>query len=178
MRSVQTALCRAMLGIVAAWAVGPPALAAEPLALATGHPGERIVLDRSRPPAIDLTIDIARVLRLAEQASTIVIGNPGIANATLTDGRTVVLTGMAAGTTNMIVLDETGAEVANLLLSVGTTVRPQVRVYNGLRRQTYSCALDCEPVSAVGDANDYFETVLTQTRARQEFSGAAGTGSP
>jgi hypothetical protein len=75
-------------------------------------------------------------------------------------------------------MDENGVEDANLLLRVGTSAHPHVKIYNGLRRHTYSCAPDCEPVVAIGDEDVYFQTVLGQTQARQEFSGTAGTGSP
>ena len=57
---------------------------------------------------IDVTIDFAKVLKLDRPAATIVIGNPGIADASVEDEQTVVLTGKAAGTTNLIVLDEQG----------------------------------------------------------------------
>jgi hypothetical protein len=169
---------RSLLGTAAACALGSAALAAEPLRLMDGHLSGPVVIDESIHPAIALTIDIARVLRLDRPAGTIVIGNPGIANATLTDDRTLVMTGKAAGTTNMIVLDESGTEISNLLLRVGTAARPHVKVYNGLRRHSYSCAPNCEPVVAIGDENEYFQTILEQTQARQEFSGTAGTGAP
>ncbi|HEX2257240.1 MAG TPA: pilus assembly protein N-terminal domain-containing protein [Afifellaceae bacterium] len=163
---------------VAECAAAPASFAADLLRLEDGHLHGTVVIEETARPEIGLTIDIARVLRLDQPASTIVIGNPGIANATLTDERTLVMTGKAAGATNMIVMDEAGAEVANLLLRVGTSARPFVKVYNGLRRHSYSCAPNCEPVVAIGDENEYFQTVLSQTQARQEFSGTAGTGSP
>lgn len=178
MRNMQSVLLPGVLGAVAGCAIGSAALAAEPLQLIDGEISRQVVTDESLHPAIGLTIDIARVLKLDQPAGTIIIGNPGIANATLSDNRTVVMTGKAAGTTNMIVLDETGTEISNVLLRVGTSARPHIKVYNGLRRQTYSCAPDCEPVIAVGDEDEYFQSVLTQTQARQEFSGTAGTGSP
>jgi hypothetical protein len=166
-----------LFGGFAACAAGV-ALGADLLRLEDGHLVGPAVVYETVGPEIGLTIDIARILRLDRPASTVVIGNPGIANATLTDERTLVMTGKAAGATNMIVLDEEGAEVANLLLRVGTSARPFVKVYNGLRRHTYSCAPNCEPVVAIGDEDAYFQTVLSQTQARQEFSGTAGTGAP
>lgn len=178
MRSMQSVLLQRVLGAVAVCAVGSAALAAEPLRVIGGVLSDRVIVDESVHPLVGLTIDIARVLRLDKPADTIVIGNPGIANATLTDSRTVVMTGKASGMTNMIVLDESGTEISNLLLSVGTSGRPYVEVYNGLRRHSYFCAPDCEPVIAIGDEGEFFDSVLTQTQQRQEFSGTAGTGAP
>src|SRR4051794_36643304 len=121
---------------------------------------------------IDLTIDFATVVKLDRPAKTIVIGNPGIADASVQDGTTVVLTGKAAGTTNMIILDEKGTELANETLRVASNLRQLTTVFYGNKRQTYSCSPTCEQVIVVGDDPTVFQTTTQQIQGRQQFTNA------
>ena len=50
----------------------------------------------------------AKIVKLSRAADTIVIGNPEIADASVQDASTVVLTGKGFGVTNLVVLDEDG----------------------------------------------------------------------
>src|SRR3712207_601311 len=70
------------------------------------------------PMPIGVTLDFARILAFDHPARTVVIGNPNIVDGALSDEYTIVLTGKAVGTTNMIVLGESGQEVANLVINV------------------------------------------------------------
>jgi hypothetical protein len=72
---------------------------------------------------IDVTIDFAKVMKLSQRADTIFIGNPGIADATMGDEQTLVLTGKTAGTTNLIVLDSSGVEILNSVIRVSSDIR-------------------------------------------------------
>jgi Flp pilus assembly secretin CpaC len=119
---------------------------------------------------IDVTIDFAKVLRLDHQAKTIVVGNPGIADASVEDDKTVVLTGKAAGTTNIIVLDAKGEEIANAVLRVSSNVRQLTTVFYGSHRQTFSCAPTCEQVILVGDEPTVFKNATEQIQGRQQFA--------
>jgi Flp pilus assembly secretin CpaC len=65
---------------------------------------------------VRVTIDFARLLTLDRAATTVVIGNPGLAVAQLSDDRTIILTGKTAGATNLIALDAEGREVTNVVL--------------------------------------------------------------
>ena len=119
---------------------------------------------------IDLTIDFAKVLKIDRQAETIIIGNPGIADTTLGDEETLVLTGKAAGTTNLIVFDKDGAEIVNATLRVSSDIQQLTTVFYGASRQTFSCAPVCEQVISVGDDQRKFENATTQIQGRQQFS--------
>jgi Flp pilus assembly secretin CpaC len=59
---------------------------------------------------VGVVLDFAKILSFAQPARTIIIGNPAIVDGTLNDENTIVLTGKALGTTNMIVLGEAGDE--------------------------------------------------------------------
>jgi len=121
-------------------------------------------------PMIEVTIDFAKVLKLDRAAGTIVVGNPGIADATVEDETTVVLTGKAAGTTNFIVLDEQGDEITNAVLRVSSNVRQLTTIFRGPKRQTYSCSPTCEQVILAGDDPEAFEKAAAQIQSRQQFS--------
>jgi Flp pilus assembly secretin CpaC len=120
---------------------------------------------------IDVIIDFAEVVKLDRPAATIVIGNPGIADAAVEDETTLVVTGKAAGTTNLIVLDDDGKEIENAVLRVSSNVRHLTTIFYGSQRQTFSCAPTCEQVILVGDDPVVFKTATEQIQGRQAFAG-------
>ncbi len=54
---------------------------------------------------VSVVLDQAKLMRLPDRVSTIVIGNPSIADGTLQAGGLLVVTGKGYGTTNMMILD-------------------------------------------------------------------------
>ena len=126
----------------------------------------------SAQDSIDVTIDFAKLMKIDRPASTIVIGNPGIFDASIGDDQTIVLTGKAAGTTNMIILDDKGAEITNTLVHVASDTRQLTTVFYGNKRQTFSCTPTCEQVISVGDAAENFTNATAQIQQRQAFSNA------
>jgi Flp pilus assembly secretin CpaC len=119
---------------------------------------------------IDVTIDFAKVLKLDAPAQTIIIGNPGIADASVDDEKTLVLTGKTAGTTNLIVLDKDGKEILNTTLRVASDIRQLTTIFYGQDRQTFSCAPVCERVVSVGDDKQHFDDASAQIQTRQDLS--------
>ena len=120
--------------------------------------------------SVDVTIDFAKVMKLTQPAHTIVVGNPGIADATIGDDQTLVLTGKTAGTTNLIVLNEKGDEILNSMVRVSSDIRQLTTVFYGAHRQTFSCAPVCELVISVGDDPQTFTNATTQIQGRKDFS--------
>ena len=119
---------------------------------------------------IDVTIDFAKIVKLPGPAHTIIVGNPGIADASVDDEQTLVLTGKTAGTTNLIVLDAEGSEVVNSVVRVSSYIRQLTTIFYGVTRQTFSCAPVCEQVISVGDDRERFETATSQIQVRRDFS--------
>lgn len=119
---------------------------------------------------VRLTIDFAQILMLDRPAHTIVIGNPGIADAALIDGQTLTLVGKSAGTTNMIVLDDAGVQLMTLTIQVVAAGRHLITVRQGVARETYACPRRCEPVLSVGDHPTYFLVTRDQLEQRHEFA--------
>ncbi|MCF4097469.1 pilus assembly protein N-terminal domain-containing protein [Maritalea mediterranea] len=108
---------------------------------------------------VDVQVNMARILRLPSAASTVVIGNPAIADATIQDPETIVLTGKTFGHTNLIALDAVGNPIADLKVEVVAQQDNLVLIYNGLQRNSVSCTPECGPALMMGDDVDYLGQV-------------------
>jgi hypothetical protein len=117
---------------------------------------------------ITVNVDEAQVVKLPEKVSSIVIGNPLIADAALLAGGIVVVTGKGYGTTNLMALDRNGRTIMDKNIQVSGPVASDslVVVYRGVERETYSCSPECSPRITLGDSQNYFNGVLGQAGAR------------
>ena len=115
--------------------------------------------------AITVVLDQATITKLPERVSTIVVGNPLIADVSVQAGGTMVLTGKGYGVTNVIALDHAGKVLSDKLVRVKGPLE-NVVVYRGMTRESYTCAPNCERRITLGDSPEYFETTLTQTAVR------------
>lgn len=131
---------------------------------------EPTVLYSATGDFLRLTIDFAQVVMIDRPIGTIVIGNPGIADASLTDPQTMVLVGKSAGSTNVIVLGRQRERIATFAVDVVADRRHLLTVRQGLSRETYSCIHRCEPVLSVGDDAERFSTTKNQLEDRHEFA--------
>ena len=122
---------------------------------------------------IAIMIDRAKVMRISRPADTVIIGNPAIADASIQDNRTLIITGRSFGTTNLIVLDAQGQPIADELLTVQAPDDSVVTVYKRADRQTLSCNPECGPMLAIGDDPDAFSAVKSQITDHQGISDAA-----
>lgn len=121
---------------------------------------------------VKVELDQARIYRLAAPASTIVIGNPAIADATLQDSQTLIVTGRAYGQTNLIVLDGQGETITDVQLAVLAASENLVTVYKGIKRQSLSCVSDCQPAAVPGDDAEHFSGIIGQS---SQYSGASSS---
>ncbi len=67
-----------------------------------------IVVPAAAAEPIVVPLDEAKLLQLPERASTVVVGNPLIADLSIQPGGLAVITGKGYGATNFIVLDRAG----------------------------------------------------------------------
>jgi Flp pilus assembly secretin CpaC len=93
---------------------------------------------------IGVTMNEAKVVKLARPADTIIIGNPAIADASVQDSKTIVLTGKGFGTTNLVVLDTSGSPIIDEQVTVSRHDAYSVRIYRRAEVQTLSCTPYCE----------------------------------
>jgi Flp pilus assembly secretin CpaC len=93
---------------------------------------------------IDVVMNQAKIIRLARPADTIVVGNPLIADATVQDATTIVLTGKGFGVTNIVALDKEGTPIVDEQVTVARDSASSVRIYRRAEVQTMSCTPYCE----------------------------------
>ena len=93
---------------------------------------------------IEVTMNQAKIVKLARAADTIVIGNPAIADAAVQDDTTIVLTGKGFGVTNLVILDAEGNPIVDEQVTVSRQTAASVRIYRRANLQTLSCTPYCE----------------------------------
>lgn len=99
---------------------------------------------------VEVITDQAKVFRLDEPAETIILGNPSIADVTVHDRVTIVITGKSYGTTNLVVLNADSEPVVEEQITVTAAVDGYVAVQRNSSRFTYSCNPDCQRCSVLG----------------------------
>ena len=109
---------------------------------------------------IPVVMNQAKIVKLARPADTIVIGNPAIADASVQDATTLVLTGRGFGVTNLVVLDADGAPIVDQQVIVSRDNPNSVQVYRRAAVQTLSCTPYCES-SYKGEAERTSEAELS-----------------
>ena len=127
---------------------------------------------------IRVMLDRARIAKVPDHTSTVVVGNPLIADVAIQAGGVMVVTGKGYGVTNLIALDRSGQVLAEQLVQVGSPA-DAVIVYRGVARESYSCTPNCERRITLGDTPEYFDATLAETgnrnlRAQNGQSTASG----
>jgi Flp pilus assembly secretin CpaC len=115
--------------------------------------------------AISVILDQARIAKLPDHTSTVVVGNPLIADVSIQAGGTMVVTGKGYGVTNLIALDRSGKVLADQLVRVRAP-SDSVVVYRGVAQESYSCSPYCERRITLGDSPEYFDATIAQTGNR------------
>jgi Flp pilus assembly secretin CpaC len=89
-------------------------------------------------------MDHARVLKLDRPVSKVIVGNAKVADATVADAKTIVLTGHSFGTTNIVLLDADGNAILDQTILVSIDEGNTVRVFRQTERSVLSCSPNCE----------------------------------
>jgi hypothetical protein len=121
-------------------------------------------------PILRVKLDEARVLRLDAMAASLVIGNPAIADATVHDGRTIIITGKSFGTTNIIAIDRAGNIVAERQIQVQQPESSILTVQRADELETLACTPTCRRTPVIGDALRVFDPAIAQTGARNNLA--------
>ncbi|WP_209009283.1 pilus assembly protein N-terminal domain-containing protein [Pseudovibrio japonicus] len=124
------------------------------------------------PASADVKVvaDQAKVFRLDEPAETIILGNPSIADVTVHDRLTIVITGKSYGSTNLVVLNDASEPVVEELITVTAEMAGYVAVQRNNSRVTYSCNPDCQEVLRLGDDKKKMEDVSSSISLRNELA--------
>lgn len=116
---------------------------------------------------VNVHVNMARVLRISAPAATVIVGNPGIADVTIQDPLTLILTGKSYGQTNLIVLDSSGQPIADTMVEVVQMQAGIMTVYQGQSRTTLACAPNCQPVLMMGDDANFSGATLASSQLIQ-----------
>lgn len=110
------------------------------------------------------------IVRLPGAASSIIVGNPKIADVTVQSSDLIFVVGRGYGETNLIILDASGNTMMNASLQVVNTLpRNGVRLYNGKSRETYSCIPFCGPSPVLGDQGDFISDNTSEEETLTSF---------
>lgn len=116
-----------------------------------------------------VNIDEAKIAQIPDNAVTLVVGNPIVADVTMLKGsNAMVLTGKSYGETNVIALDAKGNVLDEEQIRVlpALSHRTLLVVQRGDARQSYSCDPNCMPSIELGDDADWFEGATKQVGQR------------
>jgi hypothetical protein len=109
-----------------------------------------VAFAETQPPrTIVVSPDLATVLKLPAGTAAVVLGNPAIADVVITSSGVAVITGKAAGTTNIIVQDDTGEMLATLSVEVRANSTEALSVYRGTQHEGLVCRPRCESAPQV-----------------------------
>lgn len=111
--------------------------------------------------SVSVSVNMARILKISSPASTVIVGNPGIADVTIQDAQTLILTGKSFGTTNLIVLDPVGNPIVDTMVEVARGDDNLITVYQGQAKTSLACSPDCQPVIMLGDDTEFTATAMT-----------------
>jgi Pilus formation protein N terminal region len=107
---------------------------------------------------ITIQTDQTQLIAISADPGTVVVGNPSIADVSLS-GRRVFLHGRGYGSTNILILDLNGNQLANfdvtvthdhpneLVVITSSATKPQILI------DTFSCAPVCYHAMVAGDAS-------------------------
>jgi Flp pilus assembly secretin CpaC len=127
--------------------------------------------------AIAVNVDQAKLVKLPTRVSTIVVGNPLIADVTLQTGGILVVTGKGYGATNFIAMDRAGEVLVDRVIQVEGPTDQLVTIYRGVERESYSCMPICQRRITLGDGETYFKATMDQAGTlSSQASGAATAG--
>jgi Flp pilus assembly secretin CpaC len=119
---------------------------------------------------INVNVNMARILRINASAATVIIGNPGIADVTIQDPQTLILTGKSFGQTNLIVLDSAGNPIADTLIEVVQMQAGVMTVYQGQARTSLACAPTCQSVVMMGDDSRFSAEAVASSQLVQQLA--------
>jgi Flp pilus assembly secretin CpaC len=129
------------------------------------------------PDRIAVYVDQAKLVKLPAKVSTIVVGNPLIADVTLQSGGIIVVTGKGYGATNFIAMDRNGEVLVDRQIQVEGPTDQLVTVYRGVERESYSCMPICQRRVTLGDGETYFKSAIDQAGSlSSQAAGSAGGG--
>lgn len=94
---------------------------------------------------MSVEIDRSARVRLTGGATSVIVGNPQIADVTVVDANTLFITGKGYGVTQVVAVDAIGRTLfqRDIVVTAGTT--GSVRVWRGAQATEMACGASCAP---------------------------------
>ncbi len=128
---------------------------------------------RAETDVIAVTLDQAKIDRLPEGTTTLIVGNPMIADVTmLKNNNTMIITGKGFGETNLIAIDAAGSLIEERQVEV-LPAKTLLVLQNGSSRMSYSCNPACMPTVQLGDDDKTFKDAGEQMSTRNGYAAVA-----
>jgi len=127
---------------------------------------------------VRLGLDEVHTLTFKRPVATVYVGNPAIADITMIDARHAFVQGKGYGRTNLVALNQDGAQVFNTNITVtGSDSGSTVVLNRGSQRITLNCAGQrCEPTPMPGDGKDAYDPNNPVATAHQNNARTAAAG--
>ncbi len=95
--------------------------------------------------ALNVEIDRSARVQLSGPASSVIVGNPAIADVTVVDANTLFIVGKGYGVTEVVAVDGLGRTLfqREIVVSGGST--GTVRVWRGAQATEMACGSSCAP---------------------------------
>jgi len=113
-----------------------------------------------------VSIDQTVALKIPGSANSVVIGNAAVADVAVHDASTILVTGKAFGTTNLMVLDRSGRTIYANQVSVGGQPDTDMTIVRAGGTYTYSCVDKCRATATVGDVQSYFQETMQTVQGK------------
>ena len=125
---------------------------------------------------LKITLDQAQVAKVPAGTTTLVVGNPAIADVTMLKGGVgMVVTGKGYGQTNLVAIDAQGNILDEKQIQVIPT-RNVLVVQRGDARASYTCNPLCMPTVQLGDEDTAFSEAGKQITTRNGWAQGASPG--
>jgi hypothetical protein len=119
-------------------------------------------------------VDQTVAVKLASPANSVVVGNATVVDVTVHDASTLLITGKAFGSTNVMVLDRTGKAIWQTELAVTGGSDTSLTIVRGGNTNTYSCTDKCRGTPSSGDDPAFFNNVMQTVTGKD--AAAKGSG--
>lgn len=129
----------------------------------------------ARAEALIVPLDHSTRLRVAGSASSVVVGNPSVADVTVVDSHTLFVSGRGYGVTDVVVLDVSGRTLYSTEVVVGVAQTGRVSVWRGPTRVDMACTPSCQPSIRSGGASG---SAGGAAPAAPAAAAAASSGTP
>jgi len=99
----------------------------------------------SQAGALNVEIDRSARVQLSGSASSVIVGNPAIADVTVVDANTLFIVGRGYGVTEVVAVDGVGRTLFQREIVVTGGSTGTVRVWRGAQATEMACGASCAP---------------------------------